>query len=229
MWWNAVQTCVWIATRDDATAQRMHEKRSDYLMADADRRLALEATVYQWPTSDVGDALKQLNEHCTRGAPSVMGRERGLGDHVRIPDDAWVSVEIRDDESRGVIVAPRDRKNHAATWWDALQLRQDEVQSIWPTEASNADSCAAIYVSTEQPQQPGIELEVRADAWLRQDMIQRAKNDEDRRRPAMVIALRGEFPGLSKRAAEKLIEALDRQLRPKRGPKKGSRRVSTQK
>src|SRR5262245_1357606 len=74
-----------------------------------------------------------------------------------------------------------------------------------------------------------IELEVAADAWLRQEMVRRIdKTGEDRSWPAMVVVLRDKFPNLQDRRARKLIQALPKKLRPKRGPAKGSRRVSLQ-
>jgi hypothetical protein len=73
------------------------------------------------------------------------------------------------------------------------------------------------------------DVKVRAEAWLSNEMVLRAGTGEDRRRPAMVVALTTEFTDLPQREARGLIKALNKQLRPRRGPKKGSHRVSAQK
>jgi hypothetical protein len=81
----------------------------------------------------------------------------------------------------------------------------------------------------EADAQSDVELDVAADAWLRREMLQRAKAGETRLKPAMVIALKVEFPSLKERRARKLIEALPKELRARRGPAKGPRRISVQK
>lgn len=67
------------------------------------------------------------------------------------------------------------------------------------------------------------DVERMAAAWLAEEMGRRARRGESRLGPAMVVALRHEFPNLGERAARALFTAMPDALKTRAGRKKGSR------
>jgi hypothetical protein len=143
-------------------------------------------------------------------------------DLVRSQISRWIDLRVRTDDLRldfsktTLSKLPRDEAALIE-----LELRHEEPK-LQPAPTDPASSL-------QRAPLPDLKLDVRADAWLRHKMVQRAETGDDRRWPAMVVALRREFTDLKERDARKLVRALDKNLRPKRGPKKGSLRVSVQK
>lgn len=140
-YWNAVQACVWIATRDERLVAKVRntdtlfvtdETISNGSLYDASHHVVMKATLDGEPVSlTVWDARKPLGEACATAALVMWGRERGEGELVAIPATAWAHLEMRDHSQHGVIAASPDMFDEAAKWWDELRVLASVVQRRW--------------------------------------------------------------------------------------------------
>jgi hypothetical protein len=145
-YWSAVQACVWIATRDERLVVRVAPETSlaetwldeeDWNIAGrsldgADRRITLETAVAGRKAPDVFGARRQILSAAAEGNIAVVGRLRGSGNAVEIPQLAWANLEIRDHSHYGVVAAAPDMFDPLADWWDSLRIEQRIVQRHWP-------------------------------------------------------------------------------------------------
>jgi hypothetical protein len=141
-YWNAVQACVWIATRDEREVDRIQTTDTLFVtddvissrsLMDASHHLVMAATLDgETVRLTVWSARQLLAEACGFGTVVMLGRKRGEGDLEAIPVTTWGHLEIRDHDRYGVIAASPDMFDGAAQWWDELRLRPREVQRQWP-------------------------------------------------------------------------------------------------
>lgn len=140
-YWNAVQACVWIATRDERLVATVRttdtlfvtdETISNESLYEASHHVVMEATLNGKPVPlTVWDARKLLSEACATATIVMWGRERGEGELVAIPATAWAHLEMRDHRQHGVIAASPDMFDARAKWWDELRVPARAVQRQW--------------------------------------------------------------------------------------------------
>ena len=108
-WWDAIQTCIWIATRD---IELVGEVRSPHALGstdgsisgnsfdDAERRAYLMGAARSVPIqkSIALEAPYELSAECGKGSLTARGRLRGKGDLVEIPTAAWANLVIHDQQ-----------------------------------------------------------------------------------------------------------------------------------
>ena len=96
--WNVVQACVWIATRDERLVARIRsgeglfeadQNISDYSLNSAEIRITVEAVHGESQPPDVTGARNVLADACAAGNVTVYGRERASGEIAQIPSMAW--------------------------------------------------------------------------------------------------------------------------------------------
>jgi hypothetical protein len=129
-------------------------------------------------------------------------------------------LELRDDTPADAVDLVRSQISR----WIGLRVRTDDLRAAFSETTLWKLPAPTDPASSLQPAPlPDLKLDVRADAWLRHEMVRRAKTGEKRNWPTMTVALTTKFPDLKDRDARNLIRALPVELRPKRGPQKGSR------
>lgn len=141
-YWNAVQACVWIATRDERevgviqtgdTLFVTDDVVSNRSLRDASYHQVMTATVAGEPVElTVWNARLLLAEACGLGAVVMLGRKRAKGDLEAIPAIAWGHLEIRDHDRFGVVAASPDMFDGEALWWDELRVSSAGIQRQWP-------------------------------------------------------------------------------------------------
>lgn len=141
-YWNAVQACVWIATRDEREVSRIQTSDTLFVTDDVIANRSLRDASYHLVMAATMDgervqlttwaARLLLSEACGLGAIVMLGRKRAKGDMEAIPATAWGHLEIRDHDRFGVIAASPDKFDGGALWWDELRVPSKEVQRQWP-------------------------------------------------------------------------------------------------
>jgi hypothetical protein len=223
-WWSAIQAIAWLVARTDQAVSRVEGHKLlrslKFLTPVLRPRSSAEA-----PPIPLKAAPYELLTAARAGRVLIVGRRRGIGPIERVQVDEASRLQDHGDE----VCIGHDDVYRGGNYWSCLSLRAEECMAVWPRRDKMLESSRVSQQPIEPVPRPEIELEIRADAWLRNEMVQRAKTSEDRSWPAMTTALTTEFPELKDRRARELIRALPSKLRPKRGPAKGPRGVSLQK
>jgi hypothetical protein len=128
VWWNVVQICIWIATRDEHLVERF--KASSLSAADHHVNLEIQPP----PSLTVFEASKILADACSLclGSLYLYGRPCGTGDPQAIMPMAWsIHLQFVDDNTIGVVLRPPVTST-GATWWSDLCAYSAVVQNLWP-------------------------------------------------------------------------------------------------
>jgi hypothetical protein len=97
-------------------------------------------------------------------------------------------------------------------------LQVSEPTTLETTTLQNGDP-EAEGEGQERTTEGAIGSTAHAEAWLRGEMVRRAKVGEKKDRDTMVVALRHEYPHVGERKARSLFTALPAELKERRGPK----------
>lgn len=152
VYWNVVQACVWIATRNDSVVAYVQtDARSENSAQSITRTSLFEAYVdvrkhVDLPFYSPREAATLIAETCAADRLSMLGRANGKGDLIEIPATSWAHLVLRDDQKLGVIAAPPDISDHTATWWDHLAVRVDATKGLWGIPVWWSPSQAVIWI-----------------------------------------------------------------------------------
>jgi hypothetical protein len=204
--WTAVQSCVWIGTRNETLVLTLDLKttrfEAGYIAFPGDPRsksakkpspkLAAEIARRE----EVWGAARELENACRRGDLTMHGLAFGVGDPAPISQLAWSSgLTLQDRIDSGVVAASSDPLNKRATWWGKLTVERDKIRALWKARRVQHSTVAVENAfSTWAKQQSGVITQTKAYA-------------------AMVKVL----PGLSREAVRRLVKALPAERRADRG------------
>jgi hypothetical protein len=119
-YWNVEQACVWIDTRDERLVAGV--RTNDTLIVT--ERLATDPAAFE--------SRHPLVEACKNGNVVMLARHQGKGEPIAIPQTAWMHLELRYDEKRGVTAAPPNASGAKARWWNGLRILARDIQRTWP-------------------------------------------------------------------------------------------------